>query len=70
MTKKSKRPKPYTKMTSEELAEATKEYDRGELPDSESEVMTPDEHAEWTNGKRGTGSAPQRARGGQCPNFV
>jgi hypothetical protein len=54
-TKTHKKRKPLTRMTSEELAEATKEYDRGELPDNAGEAMTPEENAEWSNGKRGRG---------------
>jgi hypothetical protein len=47
--------KPFTRMTAAELAEATKEYDRGELPNDAGEAMTPQERAEWSNGKRGRG---------------
>ena len=42
-------------MSEAELAEATKEYDRGELPDDAGAPMTPQERAEWSNGKRGRG---------------
>jgi hypothetical protein len=55
MLKKTKKQKPFTRMTADELAEATKEFDRGELPDDVGEVMTPEERAEWSSGKRGRG---------------
>ena len=42
-------------MTADELAEMTKQYDRAELPDDVGEAMTPEERAEWSNGKRGRG---------------
>jgi hypothetical protein len=38
--------KPLTRMTEDELAQATKEYDRGELPDDVGEAMTPVERGE------------------------
>jgi hypothetical protein len=53
--KKPKTRKPFTRMTAEELAAATREYDRGELPDDVGEPMTPEERARWSNGKRGRG---------------
>ena len=42
--------KPYTRMTADELAEATKEFDR-ELPDDAGTAMTPTERAQWSNGR-------------------
>ncbi len=47
--------KPFTRMTAEELAEATKEFDRAELPDNVGEPMTPEQLDEWSSGKRGRG---------------
>ena len=55
MNKKSNKHKPFTRMTAEELAAATKQYDQAELPDDAGEAMTPEERAEWSNGKRGRG---------------
>jgi hypothetical protein len=46
--------KSFTRMTAEELGEATKEYDR-ELPDKIGAPMTPQERAQWSNGRRGPG---------------
>jgi hypothetical protein len=63
MTKKgTKSSKPFTQMTHAELAEATKQYDRAELPDDVGRAMTPRERAEWSNGKRRRGR-PRKGRG-------
>jgi len=46
--------KPFTRMTAEELAEATKQFDQ-ELPDDVGSAMTAQERSEWTNGRRRPG---------------
>ncbi|HWE96770.1 MAG TPA: hypothetical protein VG269_22610 [Tepidisphaeraceae bacterium] len=53
--KKPRADKPFTRMTADELAAATKKYDRGALPDDVGEAMTPAERAQWSNGKPGRG---------------
>jgi hypothetical protein len=60
--KKTKYKKPYTRMTAAELAEATEQYDRAELPDKAGRAMTPRERAEWSSDKRPRGR-PRKGRG-------
>jgi hypothetical protein len=55
IAKKAKPAKPFTRMTASELAEATKAFDRGELPDDVGIAMTPQEQAEWEKRQRGRG---------------
>lgn len=64
MKKPSKPTKPYWEMTTDELAEATKQFDE-EFVIDQSRPLTPAEHVKWERLKRATPGRPKVGEGVQ-----